>query len=160
MNIEALVAHVTRDVDGNRIPLPKHLSDRLAWLRGTETISAWIWTISPGRYRLLSDEQTQMDPKLEFLRSLILNDESMPPSDATSAKSSEDAAVVAMLIPVQIKPSQHYWRISFPSELDEFIPPGCEKNKFSILLTPERHLEIWYTKILQNALFSEEYFRS
>jgi hypothetical protein len=160
MNIEALVAHVTRDLDGNRIPLPKHLSDRLAWLSGSETISAWLWTISPGRYRLLSDEQAQVDPKLEFLRSLILNEESIPPFDATSAKSPEDAALVAMLIPIQIKPSKLYWRISFPSELDEFIPPGCEKNKFSILLSPERHLEIWYTTILRNALFSEEYFRS
>lgn len=160
MNVEALVVHVTRDVDGNRIPLPKHLSDRLDWLRGSEAIPAWLWTISPGRYRLLSDEQAQVDPKLEFLRSLILNEEPIPPSDATSAKRSEDTAVVAMFIPVQVKPSKLYWRLSFPKELDEFIPLDCDRNKFSILFSPERHLEIWYTTILRNALFSENNFRS
>ena len=62
--MDALVAHVTFDPDGNRLQLPKHLSDRLVWLTGSETIAAWIWAVSPGRYRLLSDEQVQLYPAL------------------------------------------------------------------------------------------------
>lgn|ERR1017187_6584478 len=131
MSLEALVAHVTLDLDGKRIALPKHLSDRLTWLTGSDQIAAWLWTVSPGRYRLLSDGQVQVDPNLEFLRSFIVNEELIPSSEATMSKSSEEAAVVTRLVPVQLKSNKSYWRLSFPSALDELIPPNCDPKKFS-----------------------------
>lgn len=152
--MEALVAHVTFDPDGNRIQLPKHFSDRLTWLSVSETTAAWIWTVSPGRYRLLSDEQVQLDSTLDLLRSIMAAQHLAPSTSPTVARNSKDAAVVAMLIPTQLKFQRSYWRLSFPDPLKEFIPPGCDEKKFSIVVGVEGYLEIWYTHTLREAVLS------
>ena len=149
----SLVSHTTLDPDGCRIPLPKHLSDRLPWLSGSELKSAWLWMISPGRYRLLSDEQVDADPRLGLLHQFILEKQLLPSSDPHVAASVDEASVVARLQPTQLKLNKSYWRLSFPGVLDEFIPSGCDRKKFSILLSLDGYLEIWYTEILRSAVF-------
>jgi hypothetical protein len=147
--MDALVAHVTFDPDGNRLQLPKHLSDRLVWLTGSETIAAWIWAVSPGRYRLLSDEQVQLESNLDILRSIIVTQQLTPSAGPTVAKNNNEAAVVATLIPTQLKFQRSYWRLSFPDVLEEFIPLGCDEKKLSFLVSIEGYLEIWYTHTLR-----------
>jgi hypothetical protein len=154
-----LFGHTTLDLDGNRIQIPKHLSDRLTWLAGAEQISAWLWIISQGRYRLLADEQVQLDPRLESLRCLILTERIIPSSPATEAKSADETAVVAMLFPVQLKSKDRYWKVSFPRELQEFIPPECQRKELSVLISPEGYLEIWYTDVLRRTVLSARNFR-
>jgi hypothetical protein len=160
MILDALIVNVTLDLSGRRIQLPKQFSDRLTWLRGSDAISAWLWIISPGGYRLLSDEQAEADPNLELLRSLFLGEELMPSSEPTAAKKPEDAAVVAMLYRVELKSSKSYWRLTLPTALNEFIPQDCDGKKFSISLSLEGYLEIWYTDILRKALFAKQNLRS
>ena len=155
METEPLVAHVKFDLDGNRIQLPKHFTDRLVWVTGSERVPAWLWTISPGRYRLLSDQQVEAEPDLEILRSFMFPQQLIPSSRPTSAKSCEEAAAaVALLFPTQLKFHKSYWRLSFPDELIEFIPPDCEQKKFSILISLEGYVEIWYTQTLRSCVFS------
>ena len=149
----ALVAHATFDLDGNRIPLPKHLSDRLSWLTGSEAVPAWLWMISPGRYRLLSEKQVDSDPMLQPIREFMLRQELIPNEDPTVSTNLQEASVVARLQPTQLKLNKAYWRLSFPAALDEFVPSGCDRKKFSILLSLSGYLEIWYTEILRAALF-------
>jgi hypothetical protein len=121
-----------------------------------DAIPAWLWTISLGRYRLLSDEQADTAPNLELLRSLFLGEELLPSSEPTAAKKPEDAAVVAMLYRVELKSNKSYWRLTLPTALKEFIPPDCDGGKLSIFLSLEGYLEIWYTDILRKALFSKQ----
>jgi hypothetical protein len=90
----------------------------------------------------------------------MVNLQSIPLGGATEAKSSEESAITAMLVPAQLKFSKSYWRLTFPTLLEEFIPSDCDKKKFSIVLSLEGYLEIWYTQTLRNAVFSARNSRS
>ena len=150
---DALVAHATFDSDGRRIPIPKHLSDRLQWLSGSEPVPGWLWMISAGRYRLLSDDQVKADPQLESLHSFIHQQELVPTVNPSASTTLQETCVIARLQPTQLKLNKSYWRLSFPPALDEFVPSGCDKRSLSILLSPHGYLEIWYTEILRTSLF-------
>jgi len=147
--------HTSPDPADNRITLPKHVSDQIPWMTGTN-VQAWLLILPPGRYRLLSDEQVQNCPQLEPVRLLIL--EGKPPvvCEPTYTKDLKDEAMVARLVPIAVaqhKQSQR-WRISFPRELlKEFAPTDCGDPKaFSVLLSLEGYWEIWYTDVLRRAL--------
>jgi hypothetical protein len=142
--------HTTSDAS-NRITLPKYLSDCLPWVTGTDTIEAWVLQIELGRYRLLSDEQVQGDSRLEPIRSLLLEKKTASPTEPTFAEEIGRAAMVARLLPTAITPPKPGWRIAFPRAFDPFAPEGCDRNAFSVLLSPEGYLEIWYTDILRKA---------
>jgi len=145
-------AHVTADVD-NRITVPRELCDCVPWLEGTEDLQAWMLLIAPGRYRLLSDEQVQNDPQLEPVRSLLLGGRSVAFAEATSAEDSSRAAIVARLVKTRISPYKPRWRISFPKAFSVFVPPDCDPKAFSILMSLEGYLEIWYTGALRKEVF-------
>jgi len=148
---DALIpAHTIADAS-NRIALPKHLSDRVSWIRGTESLQAWILLLTLGRYRLLSDGQVQSDPQLEPVRSLILEGTPAGASEPTHAEEPRCAAIVARLVPTLIAPPGPGWRISFPKAFDVFVPAGCDRKAFSILLSLEGYLELWYTDVLRKA---------
>jgi len=142
--------HVTADTYG-RITVPKHLSDCIPWLRGTENPQAWIFLIAASRYRLLSDEEVQSDPQLEAVRSLVLEGKSAAVTEPTFAEESRRAAIVATLVQATIAPFKPGWRISFPKGFNVFRPPECDPNAFSILLSLEGYLEVWYTDVLRKA---------
>ncbi len=150
-------SHTTADI-ANRITLPKHVSDHIAWLRGTEPVHVWLWLVTSGRYRLLADEQVQGDPQLEPIRLLILEGKSASVSDPTSAEEPRRAAIVARLVPTTIAPPPSTrgpgWRISFPKAFDPFVPDNCDPKAFSVLFSPEGYWEIWYTSVLRNSVFS------
>jgi hypothetical protein len=153
MSTETLVPVHTRMDASNRVPLPKQFSECVPWMRGTSSLRGWLFIISPGRYRLLSDEQVQNDSQLEPLRSLILEQRSVA-TDPTSAEAPERAAMVARLAPVQITPPGPVWRIALPKAFGIFAPPGCDRTAVSVLLSLEGYLEIWYTDVLRTAVFS------
>jgi len=152
----ALVHHTSLDPD-NRITLPKHFSDQIPWMTGTD-VRAWLLLLAPGRYRLLSDEHAENDPQLEPVRLLFLERKPAFVSEPTYSKGLNDEAIVARLVP--ITPAQHKqsqsWRISLPRELlKAFAPSDCGDPKaFSILLSLEGYWEIWYTDVLRRAAFS------
>jgi hypothetical protein len=146
--------HTKADI-GNRISVPRHFSEHLPWLNGSRPIRAWLVLLSPGRIRLLSEEQVRSDPQLEPICELLLEGTPAAICEPSSEKPLQRAAVVARLVPVSIAPpatSGPGWRISFPKVFDEFIPPDCKPNAFSILLSIEGYLEIWYTEVLRRAV--------
>jgi hypothetical protein len=150
MSHDPLVAHVRSD-PANRITLPKHCSHR-APFQGSESFDAWLLLLSPGRYRLLTDEQVQSDPHLEPVRSLILEGKSPVPTEPTLAEEPTRAAIVARLLPTTISPQGPNWRISFPKAFDPFVPPECDAKEFSILFSLEGYWEIWYRDVLRRAV--------
>lgn len=112
-----------------------------------------MFLLEAGRYRLLSDEQVQGDPRLEPVRLLILEGKPAVVSEPTCAKDLEDEAIIARLIPTTValhKQSQR-WRISLPKELEAFEPPDCNPKELSVLLSLEGYCEIWYTDVLRKA---------
>jgi hypothetical protein len=145
--------HLSPDPD-DRIALPKHFSDRVPWAASTDG-QAWLLLLESGRYRFLSDEQVQGDPRLEPIRLLILEGKPTVVSEPTRAKDLKDEAIVARLLPVAValhKQSQR-WRISLPRELNAFEPPDCDPKKLSILFSLEGYFELWYTDVLRRAAF-------
>lgn len=150
MPYDPVVAHLRSDA-ANRITLPKHFSDR-APFQGTKSFEAWLLLLSPGRYRLLTDEQVQSDLQLDSVRSLVLEGKSPAPTEPTLAEEPARAAIVARLLPTAISPQGPNWRISFPKAFDPFVPPECDPKEFSILLSLEGYWEIWYRDMLRRAV--------
>jgi hypothetical protein len=153
MTLDALVAHITADF-ANRIALPKHLSDRIPWLMGKESIQAWLLLVTPGRFRLLSDDQVKSDPQLEPVRSLIVDGKSAVAAEPTCSEEPTDAAIVARLVPALIAAPGPGWRISFPKAFELFVPREGNAKAFSIIFSLEGYLEIWCTDVLRRALSS------
>jgi hypothetical protein len=152
---DALIPQPTELDDRNRLNIPKHFSEKIPWLKGDESVLGWLWLLTPGRYRLLSNEQVQSDPKLEAIRELLLQGTPITPTEATVAEKSERAAVVARLAPVLIAaPSTGgpNWRIPFPKLFGEFVPAECNPIAFTILFSPEGYFEIWHTQVLRTAV--------
>jgi hypothetical protein len=141
--------HTTADAY-NRITLPKHFSDRISWLTGTD-VQAWLLLLASGRYRLLSDEQVQSDPQLEPVRILIVEGTPAIAAEPSHWQNLKDAAVVARLVPISLTHSKQRWRISFPRELKALAPPDCDGKAFSALLSLDGYFEIWYTDVLRRA---------
>jgi len=143
--------HTSLDPD-NRLTLPKHICEQIQWMTGGN-VRAWLLLLAPGRYRLLSDEQIENDPRLESVRLLILEGKPAIASEPTYAEKLEDEAIVARLVPINIaqhKQSQN-WRFLFSKELSA-LAPDCDVKQLSILLSLEGYWEIWYTDVLKKSL--------
>jgi len=145
-------AHVTAD-EYDRVTVPPHLSRCIPWMQGTATLSAWVLLIAAGRYRLLSDEEVERHPQLEPLRSLVLEGKPAVATEPTSANSSAEASKAARLIPTKIAPFKAGWRISFPDAFRVFRPRDCDPRAFSILISFQGYLELWYTDALRQQVF-------
>jgi hypothetical protein len=145
-----LPTHTDTDAYG-RLTIPTHVSDHIIWIKGTESLRAWLFLIELGRYRLLSDDQVQNDRHLEPIRALVLEGRSAILTEPTHAIALERAAMVARLVPITISPPKPGWRFTFPKAFDAFAPPECNRAAFSILLSLEGYLEIWYTDVLRRA---------
>jgi hypothetical protein len=152
--LEPLIpAHTSIPESDDRITFPKHLSERILW-EGTD-IQVWLLLLSPGRYRILLDEQVQNDHKLEPVRFLILEGKSRLESEPSFAIDAGAESIVAKLIPTRMEhPPKKTWRIKFPRNLKVFAPPDCGPNALSILFSLEGYWEIWYTPVLKAAVMS------
>lgn len=139
-------AHIT--AISNRVELPKQFSDRLPWLSGHGDVEGWLLLVDVGRYRLLSDEQVREHETLSRIRLLLLEGPPGDVSDAAFANNSDNAAVVAKLMPVKIGRHRELWRIALPRDFDVFAP-DCNLDAFSVLFSPEGYCEIWYTEVLR-----------
>lgn len=149
----AIAVHQKADVS-NRILIPKHLSQRIAWLNGSNSISAWLWLVSAGRYRLLSDDEVRSDIALEPLRSLLLEGKSAIEAQSTYRDSAANASTVIRLSPINVTPPGPGWRFQFPRVFEPFIPAGGEDKEYSVVYALSGHLEIWHTISLREALLS------
>jgi hypothetical protein len=154
LELQALVEHVALDSDGRRITIPKQFADRMRWDADGKAITRWLWFVSPGRYRLLSDDQVGTDPQLDTFRSLMLEEWPKPSTTATSVQPPEITAAVARLVRVEVKTNKSYWRLSLPVEFDPFIPDDCDRKALTVLVSPEGYLEVWYKDVLRNAILS------
>jgi hypothetical protein len=149
---EAAVAYASLPVD-DRLSLPKHFCDRLTWLveKIEKNVEAWIYVLEPGRFRLLSNADVDIDPLLEPLRAFILQAQSLPTTKPSTAKSSQDAAAVARLIPVTVEHHRGSWRMLLPEEAAALCPNDCDPRSMAFFM-PEGYLEIWYADFLRNLL--------
>ena len=143
-------AHLKLDI-GNRITLPKYISDRISWLNEGSESEAWLWVVEEGRYRLLSNADVDSDPQLHSIRALIRPDGRIERVIATRVVEANRTALIARLIPVDVKKHGSSCRIPIPKDVEIFAPPTCNLKSFSVLLSPEGYWEIWYTDLLRKA---------
>jgi hypothetical protein len=154
MSNEPLVPQQIARESDDRITLPKHFSDRVPWAADTGG-RAWLLLFESGRYRLLSDDQVQGDPRLDPIRSLLLEGKPTLVSDPSCSKALREEAIVAKLVPVSValhKASKR-WRVSLPRELEALGPPDCDPEKLTVLYSLEGYFEIWYTDVLRRVAF-------
>jgi hypothetical protein len=147
-------AHTTADF-ANRIALTKDFADFLQ-LDARETGTLWLYLVQPGRFRILFEDQVNADSQLESIRALLVQGRAFDAKEASEAESLARAAMVVKLLPASISPPPPRWRISFPKGFDPFVPKECDPKAFSILLSPEGYVEVWYTDVLRKAVFSTE----
>lgn len=151
MVMDPLVAHVTADA-GNRIVLPKKLSERIEWLIGAGPLTAWAFLLCPGRIRILSDEEVEHDPTLEPIRAMILKDGDSPPkAEPTIAQDPWYAAFIARLIPIEVSRPKTGWRLLVPRSFEAYLPTPYDRRAFSVVFS-EGYLEVWQTGLLSSVL--------
>jgi hypothetical protein len=144
-----------RDDGFQRLTIPKDLADRIAWLGGDD-VSAWLFVLAAGRYRLLPDAQVQADPKLQPLRAHILGEQEAQPSGTpTSACGLQASAMVVRLIPVSVHRYQQSWKLSKPKALKLFASPSSDPGDFTLIFSIDGYWELWNTTLLCNAALTE-----
>jgi len=152
---DVVFANLVAD-SGNRILLPKYLSDRVPWLtKAKEQFFAWLYLLSSGRFRLLSDEEVSRDPTLEPVRALILESGAPPQTKPTEADEPTSDSVAVRLARVSLSLPSTGWRLTIPRTFEVFVPPECDTKAFSVLFSLEGYLEIWYTYVLQLSVCEE-----
>lgn len=130
----------------HRIPVPEAFVSRFGWLKGKQPIPVWLWLLSDGHYRVLTEEQAQSDSVIAPIRALIVDGPSEEPTPASEAQDDEEAAMPAKLIQTNVTPPPPVWRIVIPKAARAF--PPLETKRFSTVLTIDGHWEIWHTDIL------------
>ena len=147
-------AFLNLSVTEGRITLPKPLSDQLPWIESLEP-HGWFYIISAGRYRLLSDEQVQLDSALADVRKLVLEGKpTESPTGPIQAGPDHYDVIVARLWPLSAGLQDQKVRLTLPSDLLALLPPECNPRSVSIILSPEGYWEIWYTDVLKKAVDS------
>jgi hypothetical protein len=131
--------------------LPEGIAKHLAWLKGDQTIDAWLLLIKPGRYRLLSAGDVGKSDSLHELAERINNPENDDASrEPFEAESDEVAALVLRLIPTHLSPKGPGWRLTLPrnSPLLGNLDDGVRVT----LLFSEGYLELWMADFRDKAL--------
>jgi hypothetical protein len=132
----------------SRLTLAQWLVRRIGWIQGTESITAWLWMISPGRFRLLQDSEVAEDPQLSEIRELLNEGKVGLKRDLTEAVADEEAAMVARLLRVTIAPNLKVWRLRLPKIFAELAAGGRDVKKVSVMFSLEGYWEIWLTELL------------
>lgn len=148
---DALSWPTTLEPDG-RIRLPTNLVARADWQVWKKIGDAWLLLVSEGRYRLLSDEQARIDPRLQSIYALITGEKDVG-TEPTPPGKVEDAAMFVRLLPIRISTRGPVWRISLPKAFHLYEPSGCQQD-FVVVLLPGGFWELWYTEILRKGAFA------
>jgi hypothetical protein len=134
-----------------RITLPKDLCTQIGWLRGEEPIDAWLLLLSDGRFGLLSKEEAEADSALDRLRAIALSGEATEKAEPSSAVPPEEAALVAKLTPITLKPRGQVWRFSIPSIMEIFAPPNSNLLDLLAIWSNDGYWELWYVEAFKRA---------
>lgn len=100
----------------------------------------------PGRFRLMSDSQTEQNEHLREIRSAILEG----PTEnvgATIFESNDRAALLGRLVPTTLAFHNSSWRLALPEQI---VPDPKEHENF-VLLFSLGYLEIWSTDVYDAA---------
>jgi hypothetical protein len=140
------VSYAVIDERGRAI-LPVAFARQISWLGGAEPVDAWLLTIEPGRYRILSRQQVTEDEKLSRLTEPAIEQ----PGEACEPFESEPAerlVLQARLLPILFDPPPPAWRVT----LSNVPPPGSiSKSDRVCVWFPEGYPEIWSTARLATA---------
>lgn len=139
---------VVAQFEGDRIRIPARLAEQ-AHLSGLESATCWLFVVTPGRYRLLSENiesaREDLSKLLESQAAAAIQGGAL---DGTG--SNERAAIRARLIPTTLS-SRPSWRLIVPREASLLVP-AAEEHSFVFLLIVAGYLELWFPDTLGRAL--------
>lgn len=148
-----LIAPVELTPDKSRLPLPKHLTDRIEWLAHEKAdTDAWLLAIDEGRFRLLSTEEVAANAHLDTLRQLVVEGKLDARNKPTFVLPPENASMPARLMQVSLRTHSSGWRMSMPECVKLFLPQDYSPDDWSMILSVEGFWEIWNTRTLRKAL--------
>jgi hypothetical protein len=101
----------------------------------------WLLMIEPGRYRVLSDSEVQLDQDLREVRSLIVDGPAPPDGPATAFEPNARAARIGRLILTTLAPPRPSWRLTVPKHITQ------GNRERLVLLFSQGYLELWLTDV-------------
>jgi hypothetical protein len=131
-----------------RISIPESYRKKIAWMNGGEPLRAWLLTLMPGRFRLLSDLEVTKDPRLAEIRTLIIDGPIETTVQATEFLLAGRAAIIGRLVPISITAPTTSCRLVIPNEV---LPESRERWTF-VLMFSLGYLEIWILDVYNAAL--------
>jgi hypothetical protein len=132
-----------------RFHLPKAYSDKIPWMSGSASLSAWLLIRVPGRFRLLSDFEVEGDPKLRDLRSRIIEGPHGNEVSPSEFDSNDRAALIGRLVATTLTAPPPGWRFILPKHL---TPEGACRSV--VVLFSSGYCEIWFPEVYKAALES------
>lgn len=139
---------VVRADSGWRITIPQLYCEEIDWIRGEQVLPVWLLTLSPGRFRIISEEQVTQNENLNQIRSLIVGGLRPPRAETTESEPNPVAARIGRLIPTTLTPPKPSWRLLVPKSVD---PLGQRRRTF-VLLFSLGYPELWLPETYEAAL--------
>jgi len=151
-----LIAPVELTPDKSRLPLPKHLTDRIEWLAHEKAdTDAWLLAIDEGRFRLLSTEEVAANAHLDTLRQLVVEGKLDARNEPTFVLPPENASMPARLMQVSLRTHSSGWRMSMATislAIDHELHFDCRD------VLQEAIPELWEKRFLQIATLIRSIF--
>jgi hypothetical protein len=138
--------------EGDRIRLSTEIveNDQLPWLAGEEPVECGLLVVTPGRYRLVPHPTgTPSDDLVRILRQIEETAAQGEVLDRTQNNARD--GIPGRLIPCNVSPRGPGWRINFPKEATELVPPE-EQHSLVYLMIVAGFIEIWFLDTLRRAL--------
>src|SRR5438034_861191 len=124
-----------------RVTIPQSYAEAIEWIRGDKNLAVWLLLHSPGRFRLLTDQQAARDTTLCRIRSIIVDGPGDPVVPPTAFEPNDQAALIGRLIPTTLAPPPPTWRLTIPKQM----LPDDNPNRTFTLIFSLGYLEIWFS---------------
>jgi hypothetical protein len=141
--------------DGNRVALPKRITDEFAWARGTDELLIWLFILGPGRIALLDGKDITENEELSIATQSILGNTeyNWGPTERDSDRHSAIRARLSQttLTPRNIgKPIQD-WRLKLDEEVLDLCGETVDRA-YVWIPSPQSFLELWTVSYTEKIL--------
>lgn len=146
--LETLILSVD---ESYRITLPQSFCKRISWIAGDQPHNGWLLLGSPGRCRLLSAAEVDVDPNFQSLRARIATELNAPSPNSLEFQDEASAALALRLISVEITPRKPGWRLTLPRPIAAIMHIRPRESDIAALFL-QGHIEIWTIETLRSSV--------
>jgi len=146
--LEALILSVD---ESYRITLPQSFCRRISWITGDQPHNGWLLIGSPGRCRLLSSAEVDIDPNFQSLRARITTELTASNHNSLEFQDEASAALALRLVPVEVTPRKPGWRLTLPRVIAAIMHIRPRESEIAALFLQE-HIEFWTIETLRSSV--------